>query len=283
MKEHAGFAGGQEVLSLIMMLGVEGDSAFIIEKSTQTLYHFRKEAAGIQLVHRYSLKVGRKTTEYFPPSIGKLPEGVYFPKSKIRSADIQLLLESMPLEVFQETFQMRLYQKEGEGMTYDADPEDFYPPFPLVIQNGLSNVIGQINSTWTPFVVVNDITYSPEGKVQNELQDILGFIKNWESCEETLNLDCYMLSYSKEFQHEATDWHGWKAYKGNLFSQKIESRTTLKPIHVIQNGTWALLTFLQDYRSPDYRDLGIKQIVIRREGSEWKIIREEWRPYEVRS
>lgn len=279
LKKEAAIEEISKIPSSLLLIGSAGDAFFVIEKSTQTLFRFEKQGEKVNLVHTYPFRVGKKTAEFFPPQIGLLQEGIYFSIQKTVLDEREIHLESFPTRSDEPASQIRISSREQPGLDVYGFPEKD-PPFPLVIQEGFSGIKAGIRIYTTPVIVRDEMVLVDENRVREEQSEILGFVNSWKECWERLDINCYMDHYSRAFHSNRMDWQDWKEYKRSVFAQRMESQVTLKPVHMFKDGQTVLLTFLQSYRSPDYRDLGTKRIVIERQDSDWKIIQEEWRPYE---
>jgi hypothetical protein len=95
-----------------------------------------------------------------------------------------------------------------------------------------------------------------------------------------MEIDSYIRFYSGRFRHEDMDLAAWKAYKASTFAGQDESEVTARPIHILRKDPYVLVTLLQNYRSELYSDQGIKNLLIQKEGPDWKILREVWKAYE---
>jgi sugar lactone lactonase YvrE len=263
----------------LIALGQEDDSAFIIEKSTRTLHHFKKVGQETRLIRSYPYTVGKKATETFPPGPGRIPDGPFFcigKKDSDGTGKKQIRLKSFALNPKEAGGETQILLTEGTQFL----PDDGTVKLALNAQEALRETWKEIRISETPFLVIDRVTYTTQEAVEAERNEIFEAINRWKRCWDLLEIDCYIGGYSSDFRHGNMNIKGWKDFKRSIFSRKRESLVTLKTIHALKSGSSVLLTFLQDYRSPNYKDLGWKQLVLRKEGGVWKIIREEWSPYE---
>jgi hypothetical protein len=71
----------------------------------------------------------------------------------------------------------------------------------------------------------------------------------------------------------------WKKHRQDLNQQVRSLAISLKEVRIKEGpAESAVVTFVQDYRADDYRDVGVKSIQLVKKGPQWKIKREDWRP-----
>jgi sugar lactone lactonase YvrE len=266
----------------LLGIGQGRDSAIVMEKSTRTLSYFTRAGQEIERVASYPFSAGKKASETFPRALGNIPEGVFYVTEKRAfgpDGRVELLLEHFPLAPgAQASRTMFLMGSGGEppATLASAAADLLYISAPAFVTEHWN----EIAPSQTPFVVMDRLVFGPPSSLAQERAEIYEMINEWKRCWDRLDLDCYIGHYASAFRHDNMDLAGWKAYKRAIFSEKRESLVTLRERHVIKIGGHVVLNFFQDYRSPDYRDLGTKQIVLRREGNRWRIITEKWSPYE---
>ena len=70
----------------------------------------------------------------------------------------------------------------------------------------------------------------------------------------------------------------WKKHREGLNEQHQSLSIEFKDMKIQESaGDTAKVTFIQEYRADDYRDVGVKNILLTKRGSHWKIKKEEWR------
>ena len=115
-------------------------------------------------------------------------------------------------------------------------------------------------------------------------REVEDFIHLWKDSWETKDLERYIFCYDTDFKSRNMDLSAWKNHRSRL-NQKYQSldiqishlkikRLTDKTVEV---------RFTQDYRADGYRDLGVKKMLLVKEGKEWKIKTEDWSPIKRKS
>ncbi len=109
-------------------------------------------------------------------------------------------------------------------------------------------------------------------------ESLLAFLRHWEQCWETLDLECYLGFYAPDFRQGARDLEAWKAYRTSVFEKSRKIDLTLERMDVQSLGETFQITALQRYRSDRHEDVGTKKLRVRREADSWQIMRETWTP-----
>ncbi len=254
--------------SSLLMLSREGSSAFVIEKSSRTLVHYKIEADQVRLVKRYPFETG---------DLDRLEAGYFFGRTTTGidpSAEQAQVLE--PLWGEESAPILLQWGDTAAGKAPISRAGGAY----LVFRDSLSPISSLLHSPFIPFLVEEEIQFVSRTSLEKELRDVLTFLKEWEKSWETMDFDSFIRFYSGQFRYETMDLPAWKAHKASIFAELKESEITARPIHILHGGPTVLVTLLQNYRSEVYSDEGIKKLLIHKEGPDWKILREVWKPYE---
>jgi len=108
--------------------------------------------------------------------------------------------------------------------------------------------------------------------------EIKSFIEAWRKAWEKKDLKAYISCYDAGFSSRGMDLNEWRKHREGLNQQHQTLAIELKDIKIRESsGDAATVTFIQDYRADDYRDLGFKNILLTKRGAHWKIKKEEWR------
>lgn len=106
---------------------------------------------------------------------------------------------------------------------------------------------------------------------------ILDFIARWESAWESQDLKTYIACYDTSFHSRGMDLKAWKRHRERLNRKQDLIRVEIsEPDINLLDNTRARVTFKQDYRADDYRDFGLKELLLIKRGEQWKIKSEEW-------
>jgi sugar lactone lactonase YvrE/ketosteroid isomerase-like protein len=281
LKEEVPVTEEAEIPASLLMLSFEEGSAFLLEKVSQTLFHYRQTHEGIRLAGSYPWEFVKSLSPGAGPSTDLPREGVYFQAEEGGAGFPGIQLESLPLQQDEQSSPLHILVRGDALSPVGAVLDDTVSL--LMVEGDKSGALRrEMVSPKTPFIVLEEMSYLDETLTLEDQADILGFLNHWRYCWNNLDIDCYMDSYAMTFRHEAMDREGWRAYKKAIFDKREESQVTVRPLHILRSGPYVILTGIQSYRSPQYSDLGIKELVLKKEGEGWKIVMEEWRPYDER-
>ncbi len=267
---------GRSFPEAVLMLGSEGDSAYVIEKASRTLYHFNMETHELGMAKRYPLETD---------SMENVKEGIYFRKDETLSGLFSgrgLLMEKASVNVSGEDRAARfLFQCMRDGAEpQTADSQENIPV--IMFRESLEKIADSLYPKRTPFIVQDHLLLLSRDAYGKELHEITQFLENWKQSWEDRDIDRYMKYYSGLFTHGKMNIKRWQSHKRKIFSRSPASRVTLTPVHVLKIDPFVWMTLIQAYQSDSYNDVGIKRLLIRREGDGWKIVREEWERYDGR-
>jgi murein L,D-transpeptidase YafK len=114
--------------------------------------------------------------------------------------------------------------------------------------------------------------------VSTASSEIRAFIESWRKAWEKKDLKTYIACYDPGFSSRGMDLQDWRKHREGLNEQHQSLAIELKDMKIRESsGDTATVTFIQDYRADEYRDLGLKNILLTKRGAHWKIKKEDWR------
>jgi len=102
---------------------------------------------------------------------------------------------------------------------------------------------------------------------------VAGWLKAWSSKD----LKRYGSYYHRGFVSQGMNKRQWLAHKARLNKKYRSISVSASDLRIDQGRDRSTVSFIQNYRSNVYRALGIKTLILRREGDRWKIFRESWK------
>jgi murein L,D-transpeptidase YafK len=121
----------------------------------------------------------------------------------------------------------------------------------------------------------------PAGKPEPEPDPAAGIrelVARWERAWEGQDLRAYIDCYDTSFRSRGMDLAAWKRHRQVLNRKQDLVRVDVRDLEIrILDGSRAKASFKQDYRADDYRDFGLKELLLVKRGGTWKIRKEEWR------
>jgi len=116
-------------------------------------------------------------------------------------------------------------------------------------------------------------------KALSPVQEIRAFLNKWEKSWETKDLKTYISCYDRSFRSRGMNLTEWKRYKERLNRKYRTLSVELGELNIsFLSKRRARVSFRQEYRADEYRDVGIKKILLVKKGGHWKIREEKWRP-----
>ncbi|PQP34389.1 hypothetical protein C6A37_08050, partial [Desulfobacteraceae bacterium SEEP-SAG9] len=73
------------------------------------------------------------------------------------------------------------------------------------------------------------------------------------------------------------DLKTWLKYKDHLNRKYDFIQVSKKNLVIKRNKNRSTVYFVQTYASNQYKAVGMKRLVLKREGTQWKIYRESWK------
>ena len=107
---------------------------------------------------------------------------------------------------------------------------------------------------------------------------VSSYLKNWVHSWEKQHIERYLSFYSKNFKGTKERHAGWRISRQAALKRHTNISIQLKNIQIFQNKDTVETNFTQSYKSDGYSDIGIKELIWVKNGSDWKIIEETWMP-----
>ena len=127
-------------------------------------------------------------------------------------------------------------------------------------------------ATESPLVAVyRNLTVKPEKETGIE-EMIEGWLKAWSAKD----IKAYGDYYAENFRSQGMNRQRWLEYKNRLNEKYAYIKVEADNIKIRKGEKRSIATFLQTYKSPGYRAVGTKKLILVRENGRWKIFRETW-------
>ncbi|MCL0045838.1 hypothetical protein M1N16_06365 [Nitrospinaceae bacterium] len=103
------------------------------------------------------------------------------------------------------------------------------------------------------------------------------FIQNWARAWIKKDIPTYLSFYSKEFKGSKNHRGAWEASRQRAFKNNKNISIKLSNIQTSQKKINRVeVNFTQEYKSDGYADTGIKELLVEKKDTGWKIIKETW-------
>ena len=125
---------------------------------------------------------------------------------------------------------------------------------------------------------------SPEvGDGINDKSDSLDLVSNhldkWVRAWETQDIELYLSFYSKEFKGSKEEHADWRISRQAALKKHTNISVQLQNIQISQGKDTVDINFTQTFKSDRFSDIGVKELVWAKKGSDWEIIKETWTPH----
>lgn len=275
------------VPAALLKLGTDGfysPYAFVVDKSTRTLTVWKSTEKGLELVTTHPADIGRKAGNKLSLGDHKTPEGLYFFDNILNAQ--QLNFDEYGERAFTTDYPNyfdKMAKKTGNGIWLHGIPDKKSLKRGsrgcVVVRNKVVKTFSPfVQVGKTPIVIADKIEWVPAPELETKRSTIMSWLENWRNAWETKNLDQYMTFYGDEFQSMKMDKKKWREFKKGLNDKYQFIKIKAVQPFVIANGNEVIIRFLQEYESDQKSDSGEKLLYLKRQGNDYKIVGEEWRP-----
>jgi len=106
--------------------------------------------------------------------------------------------------------------------------------------------------------------------------EIEQMVDEWLKAWSSMDIEDYGSFYAGDFRSQGMDKAGWLDYKKRLNRKYDYIRVTQTNLQTEPGESQTKVTFVQNYQSSGFKASGMKTLLLKREGGEWKIYRETW-------
>jgi murein L,D-transpeptidase YafK len=116
-----------------------------------------------------------------------------------------------------------------------------------------------------------------EREQRDDKREITQMIDAWLNAWSSKDIKRYGAYYAKDFHSQGgADLNTWLKYKDRLNRKYDFIQVSKKNLVIKKNKNRRTVYFVQTYASNLYRAVGMKRLILKREGTQWKIYRESW-------
>lgn len=110
-------------------------------------------------------------------------------------------------------------------------------------------------------------------------EQINALLASWKKAWEKKQFDRYISFYDPGFSSQGMNLKMWKHHKQKLNKKYSAIEVDIAEVKIEQaSDHTATVTFKQTYKTGEYRDMGLKNLLLVKKNKQWKIKEEEWRP-----
>lgn len=265
----------------------------VAEKSTHKLYLFENDQGNSKLVKTYQMATGKKAGDKYFQGDHRTPEGIYEfsdflthedlinrhgEEGKIYGVGAFVMNYPNPMD--------ERKSKTGSGIWLHSTNDE------TRIEKGLDSrgcivtankhlidIARYIELNKTAIVVVHEMSYLNKDAWILKYNNINDTVQGWRDAWANEDLNKYISYYHpQEFRDDNRGGiNGFKAYKRAVFNNPGAPEIRMENISILQAGDYALVTFVQEYKSNTIEDTGKKKLYLKQdEFYNWKIVGEYW-------
>ena len=117
-----------------------------------------------------------------------------------------------------------------------------------------------------------------EREQREDNREITQMIDAWLKAWSSKDIKRYGAHYARDFHSQGgADLKTWLKYKDRLNRKYEFIQVSKKNLVIKKNKSKRIVYFVQTYASNQYKAVGIKRLILKREGTQWKIYRESWK------
>ena len=257
------------------------DNFLLVDKNKQKLFVIAEDSTcNLHVIDTFRVTTGRVTGDKEKEGDLKTPEGIYTVVRKIKDEKLPEKYGPLAFILDYPNYVDKIYKKNGSNIWIHGRNEtikDFQTEGCISLENGhVLDLAKYISLRKTNLVIVDSIGANGTDwdKFHSELNK---FIINWKSNWSNGSLDQYFASYSPNFKENGHPLEVFKKRK-----TRIEKKYKWKKIEV--DSLWFLISkrevvahFRQTYVSPNFTSIGEKELLMVRDTSGFKIIKEDFK------
>nr|BFD67874.1 hypothetical protein HAGR004_28960 [Bdellovibrio sp. HAGR004] len=258
---------------------------FLVDKEQRKLSVFERNGELIQKITEYPADIGKMGGNKTKRDDHKTPEGIYFLQERLSQPKIPFsLYGALAFTTNYPNLFDKRENKTGSGIWLHAIPDSV----PLtrgsrgcvVVRNDvIKKLADYIKLGETPILIFDHVDYVSKDEHDKRRLALSNFVESWRQAWETQDIEKYMSYYDAGFKAPGFNYNSWKNHKKSLKSKYEYIKVHLSQPYIVQHNDQLLVKTLQRYESDKHIDYGVKTIYALKSGDSFKIIREEWAPF----
>lgn len=258
---------------------------FLVDKELRKLSVFERNGELIQKITEYPADIGKMGGNKTKRDDHKTPEGIYFLQERLSQPQIPFsLYGGLAFTTDYPNLFDKREKKTGSGIWLHAIPDSV----PLtrgsrgcvVVRNDvIKKLADYVKLGETPILIFDHVNYVSKSEHDKLRVDLSKFVESWRQAWENQDITKYQTFYDEGFKAPGFNFSSWMNHKKNLKSKYEYIKVHLSQPYIVQHNNQLLVKTLQRYESDKHVDYGVKTIYALKAGDTYKIIREEWAPF----
>lgn len=258
---------------------------FLVDKEQRKLSVFERNGEKIQKIQEFPADIGKNGGNKTKRDDARTPEGIYFLEKRLSQPEIPFnMYGAIAFTTNYPNLFDRRQNKTGSGIWLHAIPDTVALTRGsrgcVVVRNEvIKKLADYIKLHETPLLIFDHVNYLTKDEHEKRRLELNTFVENWRQAWEAQDIEKYINFYDKDFKAPGFNLTSWKAHKANLKSKYEFIKVHLSQPYIVQHNDQLLVKTLQRYESDQHVDYGVKTIYAVKSGDTYKIIREEWSPF----
>lgn len=265
----------------------------VAEKSTHQLHLFQNENGYPKLVKTVQMATGKKAGDKIFQGDHRTPEGVYQLTEFLTHEDLVkrhgkygeiygvgafVMNYPNPVDSFD--------GKTGGGIWIHSTNDETRIDKGLdsrgcvvTANKDLIEISNYIELNRTSIVVVHNLNYIKRDAWENERNKIRDTVSSWVKAWGDEDIEKYLSFYDRKRFRDPNRgaYDAYASYKRSVFAAPGKPEIQLKNQSIMLANDYAVVSFIQDYKSPNLSDMGKKLLYLKRNDYyEWKVMAEIW-------
>jgi len=278
---------------LTNVINVSADSTdyvFVVDKLHQKMFMVKSNVpAAVKIINEYKITTGRKNGDKEREGDLKTPEGVYYIDGRVPDSKLTAKFGPIAFTLDYPNFTDRLQKRNGSNIWIHGRDEaikDFITEGCISMENSqVLSLRKYIVLDQTPVIIMDDLSDFSVGPkeyktaVKRWSEYVGGWAQSWDSGEIAAYCDYYAPDYRDE---SGRNLKQFKAYKSDLEDRYQWKTVLIDKVSVLVSDRETHVSFRQRYLSPTFYSEGQKKLILVPVKSQWKIMRETFKPYSSR-
>ncbi|HPG39267.1 MAG TPA: L,D-transpeptidase family protein [bacterium] len=256
---------------------------FLVEKKSQQFFILQVNDTAFSVIKQYSCSTGKVSGNKNEAGDLKTPEGIYFIIEEKDSSRLSLIYGAGAFVLDYPNAFDQLNKKNGHGIWIHGtnEPERIKNSNDtqgcVVLNNEDYKDLGQfVKPHITPVLIVNELLYRQKQFINQDKNNIMSFLDNWQRNWQDRNIEGYMQCYAANFTLNFMNWQEYHDYKNYIFNTTQSIDVEFSNLQIICEMEQYVVNFYQTYKADGYIDYGIKQLYLQKDNDQYHIIKEVW-------
>lgn len=273
-----------KVPAYLLDLGDRYRHALVVDASRSRLYVYENRAGLPFRVADFYVTIGKAGTGKQKEGDNRTPVGIYTISGFKSPRELTDFYGSGAFTLsYPNEWDVRL-GRNGHGIWIHGSPSNTYSRTPrasegcVVLANDDLTRLGQyIQTGTTPVVIAEQVEWLAYDALDARRNDLASALDQWRKDWESRDTTRLLSHYSASFRSGAQNFETFGASKQKVNAAKSWIKVGLSKISLMlypERPDFALVSFVQDYRSSNLSDRTVKRQFWSRENGRWKIIHE---------